>query len=248
MPSSPAQPTNRSSAITANRRTAARSTNGSIIARYSSGVRPVPRGRSVPLFFPSWWVPQSFPRQRLSRRLRAGSFRSEAILDLLQRKTAVANIPDQTTRVDEDGRGPDARTVSERNVPLRVGHHDGRQPMLSDGLFDQFSGFPVVDCQHCRPLRSRLANRFLQLTQRLEARLRCTFPENENDRTPHKLLQGEFPAGSVLEDKVRRRLAYSHACLQQTRTETCAGYQMRPECRRKIGAGEFALVMPHDIS
>src|SRR5713226_5345186 len=45
-----AQPTNRTSATTANRSTGARITNGSIIARYSFRVRPVPRGRSVPLF------------------------------------------------------------------------------------------------------------------------------------------------------------------------------------------------------
>src|SRR5712692_5002678 len=46
------QPTNRRSAITANRRTGARSTNGSIvIARFSSGAGPVPHGRSVSFCF-----------------------------------------------------------------------------------------------------------------------------------------------------------------------------------------------------
>src|SRR5713226_2443556 len=222
-PSNEAHPTNRSSAITANRRTAARITNGSIIARYSSGVRPVPVAAPFRFFRFSCRVPQSFPWQRLSRRLRVGSFRLGRILDLLHGKTAVADVLHQTKPVQEDGRGPDVYPIGERDWALRVGHHDRRQSMFRGDLFGQFGRFPVVDRQHDGPPTSRTGKRFLEVAQRLQAWLRCALPENEHNRTPRKLAQSELPAGSVLEQKVWRRLSNSHVQLEQTRSESPAG-------------------------
>ena len=91
---------------------------------------------------------------------------------MLPGKAAVADVPDQTKRVQEDGRGPDVHTVSERDLTLRVGHQRRRQPILSGDLFGQFGGFSIVNREHDRPLPAGLASRFLEVAHRLQTWLR----------------------------------------------------------------------------